>query len=99
MTSGTTGASKYFPITPLSLERMTRAASKTVSELQLRKFPLQPFKASNTSSDDSSTTNSSSSREQPEWRHRSMSLALAGPCEELPVVYMCGVLTKGGLAV
>lgn len=85
MISGTTGASKYFPITPLSLERMTRAANKTVTELQLRKFPLQPYRAPASSHSNSS----SSSQEQPDvWRHQSMSLALAGPCEELPGVWL-----------
>jgi len=89
MTSGTTGSSKYFPMTSPSVERSIKATGRPAAEMQLLKFPLQPYKdpaAATDSSDGTSNINSRSkdASGEDEWRHRSLSLALAGPCEELP---------------
>jgi hypothetical protein len=91
MTSGTTGNSKYFPILPLNTERTLLSTGKPASQTHLRKFPLQPFKQPTYSTSTGCSSSSvqdaeapSEAPEQQEWRHRTMSLGLAGPCDELP---------------
>jgi hypothetical protein len=71
MTSGTTGSSKHFPATALSTARAMTASGRSSWQLQLAKFPLP------------APGGESSGSEVP-TRHRNLSLALAGPCEELP---------------
>jgi hypothetical protein len=65
-------------MTAANLDRTLRATGKHTSEVQLLKFPLRPHKPS------SSSSSAQEDEQQYEWRHRTLSLALAGPCEELP---------------
>jgi hypothetical protein len=90
MTSGTTGSSKYFPILPLNTERTLFSTGKPASQTHLRKFPLQRYKhptystSAGPSSSVQDTEAPAEGSAQQEWRHRTLSMGLAGPCEELP---------------